>query len=164
VDAAVSRFRFFERMLDCRDCLDNRARLGNAFARSLAFLLISQILNDRQPSRFFPASTAAPGAPEVKAAAFARYFATVNIDPREGAVMWNLCCRGIISASRVLAIAGTRVDEKPESDPARAAPGGLAKKPARAGRRKGFTDDTAEKTGMTTIHNRPPWRASSSSH
>ena len=25
-----------------------------------------------------------------------------------------------------------------------------------------FTDDTAEKTGMTAIHNRPPWRASSS--
>jgi hypothetical protein len=26
-----------------------------------------------------------------------------------------------------------------------------------------FTDDTAEKTGMTAIHNRPLWRASSSS-
>jgi len=97
VDAAVSRFRSFERMLDCRDRLANRARLGNAFARALAFLLISQILNDRQPSRFSPAPTAAPGAPEVKAAAFARYFATVNIDPREGAVMWNLCCLGIIA-------------------------------------------------------------------
>ena len=46
MDAAVSRFRFFERMRDCRDRVANRARLGNAFVRALAFLLISQILNE----------------------------------------------------------------------------------------------------------------------
>jgi hypothetical protein len=33
-------------MRDSRDRLANRARLGNAFARALAFLLISQILNE----------------------------------------------------------------------------------------------------------------------
>jgi len=46
VDAAVSQLRLFERMRDCRDRLANRARLGNAFARALAFLLTSQILNE----------------------------------------------------------------------------------------------------------------------
>jgi len=33
-------------MRDSRDRLANRARLGNAFARALAFLLTSQILNE----------------------------------------------------------------------------------------------------------------------
>ena len=46
MDAAVSHFRFFERMRDCHGRLANRARLGNALARALAFLLISQILNE----------------------------------------------------------------------------------------------------------------------
>lgn len=46
MDAAVSHFRFFERMRDCRDRVANHARLGNAFAHALAFLLISQILNE----------------------------------------------------------------------------------------------------------------------
>jgi hypothetical protein len=46
VDAAVSQFRLFELIRDCRDRLANRARLGNAFARALAFPLISQILNE----------------------------------------------------------------------------------------------------------------------
>jgi hypothetical protein len=46
VDAAVSRFLFFERMRDCRDRVANHARLGNAFAHALAFHLISQILNE----------------------------------------------------------------------------------------------------------------------
>jgi hypothetical protein len=46
VDAAVSQFRFFERMRDCRDRVANRARLGNPFVHALAFLLISQILNE----------------------------------------------------------------------------------------------------------------------
>jgi hypothetical protein len=46
VDAAVSRFRFFERMRDCRDRVAKHARLGNAFGHALAFLLISQILNE----------------------------------------------------------------------------------------------------------------------
>ena len=46
MDAAVSHFRFFERMRDCHGRSANRARLGNAFARALAFLLISQILNE----------------------------------------------------------------------------------------------------------------------
>jgi hypothetical protein len=46
VDAAVSQFRLFERMRDCSDRVANRARLGNAFVHALAFLLISQILNE----------------------------------------------------------------------------------------------------------------------
>jgi hypothetical protein len=46
VGAADSQFRLFERIRDCRDRLANRARLGNAFARALAFLLTSQILNE----------------------------------------------------------------------------------------------------------------------
>jgi hypothetical protein len=46
MDAAVSQFRFFERMRDCHGRSANRARLGNAFARALAFPLISQILNE----------------------------------------------------------------------------------------------------------------------
>ena len=33
-------------MRDCRDRVANRARLGNAFVRAVAFLLISQILNE----------------------------------------------------------------------------------------------------------------------
>ena len=39
-------FGFFERMRDCPDRVANHARLGNAFAHALAFLLISQILNE----------------------------------------------------------------------------------------------------------------------
>jgi hypothetical protein len=46
VDAAVSHFRLFERMRDCPDRVANRDRLGNAFVHALAFLLISQILNE----------------------------------------------------------------------------------------------------------------------
>ena len=46
MDAAVSQFRFFERMRDCLCRLANRARLGNAFAHALASLLIDQILNE----------------------------------------------------------------------------------------------------------------------